>query len=569
MLQTIHQISGITLILSLIFLFFAILCRIKIIINYFKKIPKSLIGINLGLALWGLFFIPKNFSSRDDFGVWFFSESKLPAWGRLLSNIRAPVYYWRTKLLNELFGGVSYEVIANLNFISFIMGSFLIYILVKNIIQNNKAAYAASLFFIINPILFTFNLTEDYAILALFFALLALFFASIQIDSGDNLFLILAMSSALLAAGARIEYIFFPFLLILFYFLFIFKKQNNNKFNLVGLLLFFILMVPRIISTMSMYFGDMGTDPGLNKTITTYKGDPIKYFFKILKSNYGYFGQNLKEAIGLLTNPYDLTLLFFILGLTSLFLLRKKRNAKLKKAIIFFLSSFFFLILFYNYLHTEVGMDAYRYMITIFTPLIISAGIGFGVFLKNKPIIFYFGLHLIFIFSFITCIFPLAVKDNTNLMIDTHLKASTKYNYEDTRREYNKYKKLTYENKITNLLNVKDLNVTTGEKTYFITNGTRNLLLAMPINGSFLPMNTKEDIANLLQRLNEKNISSKDKIYISQSEMGFTSNQIDNYAHVNPEVFEKEMKDIFNIKREIISYNENDHHAFLYEVTKK
>ncbi|MFW6025215.1 MAG: glycosyltransferase family 39 protein [Candidatus Woesearchaeota archaeon] len=566
----IHQISGVTLIASLIVLTLVTLYKIKTIFSYLKKIPKSLLGISLGFSLWGLFFVPKNFSSRGEFGVWFFSEANLQSWGELLRNIRTPIYYWRTKLLSELLGGISYEFIANLNFITFIFGSLLIYIIVKNIIQNDKAAYAASLFFIINPILFTFSFTEDYAILALFFSLLSLFFASIQIDSGDDIFLLLAMASALLSAGSRVEYIFFPFLFILFYFLFIFKKEKSNKLQFGSLLLFLVIIIPRTISTLIMYFGDIGHDPGLSKTAPEYSGNPIKYVFEVLGSNYTYFIKNIREAWGYVTNPYNLTLLFFILGLSSLFLLLKNKNkAKLKKAVVFFLFSFFFLVIFYSYLHAELGMGGYRYRITIFTPLIISAGISFGLFLKNKPIIFYSGLHLIFIISFITTLFPLGIENGSSLMIDEGLKELTQYNYEETRREYNKYKSLTYENKIYNILNKKEPDVPTGERGYFITNGTRNVLHSMPINGNFIAIRSRDELtaSKLAKKLSE--VKEGDKIYVSQSEMGFTSNQIDGYHYVDPDIFEKKIKLLFDIKREIISYQHEGHHAFLYEVVKK
>jgi hypothetical protein len=81
---------------------------------------------------------------------------------------------------------------------------------------------------------------------------------------------------------------------------------------------------------------------------------------------------------------------------------------------------------------------------------------------------------------------------------------------------------------------------------------------------NFLALRDKEDLKKI-----RKQIPSEATIYISQSELGFTSHQIDRYSAINPSTFEEEVKKYFIIEEEFISYQVNDHHVFLYKVKIK
>ena len=559
----IHQLSGLFLVLALLITTFCIIFKWKKIFSYFEEVPKSLLGINVVFLIWGLFAVPKNFSGRGEFGVWMMSRMNLSSWSELLLDVRAPIYHLRNKLFSEILDGISYEFVASLNFLGFFISVILIYILVKNLTKNEKSAYASSLFFLISPIIFTFSLTEDYALLALFFMILSLFFASLRIDSGDSFFLIPAMSSALLAAGSRVEYIFFPYIFILFYLIFI--REKSYKPHLARLLTFILFILPRTVATAGMYFADAQHDVALHGTTYKYEGSPLSYIFEIIIGSSHFFIQNIKDVLPVLSNPYNLTGIFLILGILALFSLffKKKTNPTKNKLVIFLSLQFLFIVFYYSYFHAVGGIRAYRYMVTVITPLIILAGIGFSFLFGKRDVLFYSGLQIITFFVFITVLFPLGFRDNTNLMIDNDLKMFVTHDHDQVRREYYTYKDLEYENKITRLFN-KKFDVSSGENSYFITNSERNLLHSMPVNGNFFPVRSAENLEKIVQL-----IPPESNVYASQSEMGFTSHMIDGYKAADPEEFEKEIKNLFEIEKELVSYEIKGHHAFLYKLNSR
>jgi hypothetical protein len=504
--------------------------------------------------------IPQNFSGRGGFGSWQMSVANHSNWKELLTNVRDPLYLWRMKFFSKLFRGISYDFLSNLNFIGFIVGALLIYIIIKNLTENKKAAYAGSLLYLFNPIIFTFSLTEDYALLALFLMIVAFFFASLYVKSGDKLFLIPTMSSVILSAGSRIEYIFFPFLFLLFYLFFVEKEKGKYKQYYGSLLLFLILIVPRALATIGMYFEDAQSDTALTVNTYTYEGKLIPYIIDVLLGASSFFIKNLKTAFSILLNPYNLNLLLLLIGVIT-FIFSFRQNKKIKKTVFFFAIQFIFLIFYYSYFHAVVGIDAPRYQITILFPLIIISSIGIGFLLKRKTFLYYLFLELLLVFSFITVIFPLTFQDNFNLMVDKNIRYFVSNSA--VLREYEKYDSLTYENRITNLIGSK-IDIRGGENVYYLSNGERNLIHSMPITMNFLALRDKEDLKKI-----RKQIPSEATIYISQSELGFTSHQIDRYSAINPSTFEEEVKKYFIIEEEFISYQVNDHHVFLYKVKIK
>ncbi|MFW6009265.1 MAG: glycosyltransferase family 39 protein [archaeon] len=506
-----------------------------------------------------MFLIPKNFSARSAFGSWQMGMSNLSSWSNLLADVRAPVYLWRTKFLSFLLDGVSYDFIANLNFIGFFIGVFLIYILVKNLTENKKAALASSLFYLLNPIIFFFSLTQDYALPALFFMLLSLCFLSIKIDSEDYFFLLPAFSSALLAAGSRVEYIFFPFLLILF--ILILSKKNELKSNLLYIFLFFLAIIPRTISSLSMYFIDAQHDTFLHARTYNYSKNIFSYVIKVIIGTSDYFLKNIEVAWNVLTNPYNLNLIFLILGVISiLFSIRKDK--KLKKVIFLFSASFLFLIFYYCYFHAVEGIQPYRYTITVLTPLLIVAGIGFGTILKRKEIIYYSLLEILFLFTFITLLFPLTLPNKGEFFIDQELKQNSQN--QPTKNEYLKYKKLSYENNISRLFNT-DFDIEKGENTYFISNGSRHFIHGMPVSGNFIVISSENNLTKFLKR----DFQNEDKIYIIQSELGIRTTKINGFRGISPKIFEEKIKDLFVVKKRFISYYNKGHHVFFFEVKPK
>ncbi len=557
--QVFYQISAIVLIIALTGTLFSIIYKWKEIFSYFKKIPKSLFAITFFFVSWGFFLVPKNFSGRGEFGVWLMSIMNLSDWRSLLMDARAPIYHLRNRFFTDLFGGISYEFIAGLNFFGFFISIFLIYVLVKNFTKNNKAAYACSLFFLANPIIYTFSLTEDYSLLALFFMILSFFFLSIQFDTDDSLFLIPAGASALLATGSRVEYIFLPYLLILFYLFLI--KARSYKVRFTHIFLFLIFLIPRTIPTVGMYFADAQHDVALHGRTYQYEGNPITYMIQIIIGASEFFMNNIGRALQTLSNYQNLTLILIILALFTIFFsLKKEKNDR--RVIFFFFFQFLFLIFYYAFFHAVGGISAYRYMITILTPLIIVAGIGFAYILQKKDLLFYGGLQILIIFSFVTVLFPLAFRDYSNLIVDRQLSHFVNYDHDQVRREYYSYKNLSYENRISGLIQ-NEFDVSVGNNTYFITNGERNLLHAMPVDGQFIAINDVDQLKIVARMIPDNAV-----IYLSQSEMGFTSHMIDGYIAADPENFENELKRIFNVEEVLVSYEVDGHHAFLYRATK-
>ncbi len=559
----IDYISGTILLMGVIVLLvFLFLLRKKIFLEL-KKIPLSLFLINFCFFLYGLFFVPKTFSGRGDFGVWLTSTQNTKNWQEIIANIRCPVYLWRNKLFSEILGGISYEFIVALNFIGFFLSVFLLYLLIRNLTKNEKSAYAGSFFYLISPVVFAFSMTEDYALPALFFSILSLFFASLQIKTKNYLFFFPAIASALLSAGSRIEYIIFPYFLIFFYLLFL-KKEWKKIY--CYLLFFFLLLLPRTISVLGMYFSGAQFDEALHTKTYEYEGNFFSYIYNVITGASSFLEKNITEAVSIITNFRDLTGFFFFLGIISFIILIRKKNFFYRKIAIFFGFHFLFLFFFYNYFHTVGGIGGYRYLITVITPLIILSGIGFGFLLKNKSFLFYFCLQIIFCFVFLTALFPLTFQKHADLFFDNRLKYLITLGRQTAKKEYKEYKKLSYENNISRFLQDKEsFDISRGEKTYFIINGTRTFLHVMPIAGNFICVEKNSDIEKILPL-----ISKKDKVYASQSGIGFTSEQIiDNYKIIDPIVFEEKIFKFFKLEKELVSYKEDKHHIFLYKIEKK
>lgn len=560
--------SGIILVVAGLILLHCIFKKRKELFLNLKEIPGSLIGLHLFFLVWGLFMVVKNFS-RGEFGVWLMSTTNMNTFSSLLSTVRTPVYHFRSKILAEIFGGISYEFISNVNFIGFIIASLLIYRIVFNLVKNKQSAYAASIFFLTSPVMFTFSLIEDYALLALFFMIVSLFFISMSIKEEDSFYVLPAMATALLSAGSRVEYIIFPYLFILLFL--ILSNRKDLKKNILLASGFGLLVIPRTISTVSMYFLDAQQDVALHGTTYEYTGNPITYIMTVIRGSANFFIENMQDSFRILTNPRDLTLLFLILSIMGFFVVLKKESRRIRRVYAFFIFQFIVLVLYYSYFHAVNGIRAYRYLITIITPLMITAGISFGLLTAKRKSVFFGGLQILLIFSFITVLFPLSFRQHSNLILDRRLDHFINSDFEQVRREYYAHKELSYENRVSSIFN-DDFDIKGGSDSYFIINGERSLLHSMPIDGNFIGVSDIERISELADH-----IPKEANIYASQSEMGFTSHRIDGYSNisVDPKKFEDHILDNFIVEKKIISYEIEDrydidhHHAFLFKLKHK
>ncbi len=557
-----HIISGITILISLLGLALSLFIKRRELFSYLRQIPSSLVIISSSLFLWGAFAVPKTFSGRGELGVWLMSKANTFSWLELLTNTRTPVHLWRTRFFSKLFDGVSYDFIVILNFAGFIISGLLIYLIVKNLTENYLSGYAASIFYLFSPLIFIFSLTEDYALPGIFFMILSLFFISIWYKSNNNFYLFPALLSSLLTAGSRTEYIFFPYMLLIFYFML--AKNINWKTHLKHLLIFFFLLITRTIVSVGTYFVDAQSDYALHRETYEYQGNLWEYIIQVLTGTprISLIPDNIISGFSAMTNLNDLTGIFLGLSIIALFSVLIFKKSKSKKTTLFLSLMFFFLFAYYNVLHPD-GITTQRYLIVAVVPLTIIAGIAIGTIVKNKEFLLYLLIFPIIIFTITTVIIPISFHEYANSMVDRNLKFFVFSDADNVRKEHDKYKSLSYENRLSRILS-KETNIEKGERTYFIINGERSFLHTMPINGTFVPIWEKDKLIEI-----EKKITKNDIVYATQSEMGFTSHLIDNYSPVDPALFEKTILEIFELEKIIISYYTEGHHAFLYKMKKR
>lgn len=550
----INLLSSLILVFCLGLFLFILFYKRKELFLELKKVPLFLYITALAVLTWGLL-VPKEFSGRGDFGVWLMGTSNLRSWAELFLNARAPVYFWQTKFLTEFFDGISYEFLANINFIYFIISVFLVYLLIYNLLKSKKIALICSSFYLFSPVALINSLTEDYSVLGISFVIAAFFFASFLINKKDEFYFIAATVSLILAAGARVEYILFFPLFLLFYLLFL--REGYWKAHLNRWAIFLVLAVPRTISAVGMYIADATNDPALHGRIYQYEGNLISYFFRVLKGASGNFLYNIQTGFERFMNIYDLTILLLLLsGLALVFLLHKNQK---RKVVVFFLTSFLFIFFYYSFFHVAAGIRAYRYVAVALFPLSMLAGIGCAHFLKVKKAYFVLiGALIVFVGYFF--MLPVTFGNDPDLIYDYNLQYKIFVEPEQAKEEYNKYKDLSYENRISRLFNDK-FDVFTEEKTIFLSNGDRSILHAMPVNGHFISIkniNYLDDLCNLL--------SSGDLIYVSQSEMGFLFSEVDNFQAIPPQQFEEKVLDLFELEKILISYEKENYHFFLYRM---
>lgn len=560
LLPAINYISGTLSALALIIVLGSVLIKKDVLIKEIKEIPRSFIVAGLGLLFWFIFLVEKSFSGRQDMGVWLFSLPNLNSWIELIPEVRSPIYFWRSRALIEIFDGISYEFLAVFSFATFIASIFLVYLAIKNITENKSAAYLSSLFYAFYPITFTYSMTEDYVLLAIFFAILSLFFASLWIKKRNESYLFPMAASALLSAASRVDYIFFPYLIIFLYILFSENRKEGKFWKTV--LAFIVFFIPRTLSSLGMYLDAAQNDPGLTENLIQYTGNPFSYAIEIAIGFFGSFMINLQDSLRAYLNTSDLSLIFVVLGFLSLVLLFRKIDEKNKKLSFFLLFQFLFLFVFYNFLHPTGGATAPRYQITVMLPLLLLSGIFIGFIFKDKEHFSYLISSTFLVFVFIFLIFPLTFRSYVNLLPDNSLKFDIAYYDEDLFREYNKYRELSYENRISRLTK-SEFDVFKKENTYFLINGDRTFLHSMPINGTFVPIFENQELEEFYE-----NVESGALIYVIQSEIGFTIHHVDGYSPIEPEKFKEKVLDLFELEEILIDYEIDGHNPFLIRVRK-
>ncbi len=560
LLPAINYISGTLSVLALIIVLGSVLIKKDVLIKEIKEIPRSFIVAGLGLLLWFVFLVEKSFSGRQDMGVWLFSLPNMDSWIQLLPEIRAPVYFWRSKALIEIFDGISYEFLAVISFATFIVSIFLVYLTIKNITENKSAAYLSSLFYAFYPITFVYSMTEDYVLLAVFFGIISLFFASLWVKKRDESYLFPMAASALLSAASRVDYVFFPYLIIFLYIL-LSENRKDSKFWKTALV-FIVFFIPRTLSSLGMYLDAAQHDPGLTENLIEYTGNPFSYAVEIAGGFFGSFVINLQNSLRAYLNTSDLSLIFVILGFLSLILIFKKVDKKSKKLVFFLLFQFLFLFIYYNFLHPTGGATAPRYQITVMFPLLLLSGIFIGFIFEGREYFSYLISSALLIFSFIFLIFPLTFRSYVNLLPDNSLKFDIAYYDENLFREYDKYRELSYENRISRIAK-SEFDVFKEENTYFLINGDRTFLHSMPINGTFVPIFENQELEEFYEKA-----ESGALIYVTQSEIGFTIHHVDGYSPINPEKFKEKVLDLFELEEVLIDYEIDEHNAFLMRVRK-
>jgi|GEM_PF-4480209 len=559
-ISTIQVFSGGGLALAVLVVVLCTAFKWRELFGYFKEIPYFIIGTNTALLFWMIFVLPKDFSGRN-FGVWLMSMTNYEGFPEIMGDVRTPVYLWRTKFFSELLGGISYDFLVALNSVTFFLTVFLIYILVYNLTEDKKAAYASSFFYLISPVFILMGVVEEYTLLPIFFLVLSLFFASIQIKTDNNFYLVPALASALLAVGSRVEFIFFPYVFILFYAFFI--KKNFRK-HLLPFLFFATVLIPRTFLSLFKYFWDAQEDYALHGRTYEYGGDLFYYISQVIIGASDFFFESISESLTTLVNLHNLNGVILFFALFSLVILFNKNSTSLqKRSVIFFLFLFLFLLFYYEYFHAVGGVSAHRYMPVVYTPLLFLAGMGVSKLLGSRPFLFYFFVQLLLFFTVITFIIPATSRDHKHLMIDPQIFHEVYRGSLPFQEEYFKHRELSYENRVSRLFK-EDFDVSGGSDVYFISNGTRTYLRVMPVNGVFVSVETPEDWRRVMP-----NIPSGSKVYISQSSIGlFPEHGISFYRAIDPARFqEKALRDL-DLQREILSYEKEGYPIFLYEMKK-
>ena len=562
-MRIIQIISGILIALSIPFLIHSIFKRRKRIREELLDVPPTLLVAAAGLLSWGLFVTPKDFSGRGEFGVWLMGQANLYTPMELLTNLQAPLYMWGVRFFSFVFDGISFVFVANVTTVLFILGGVLIFFVAKNFLNSRRAGYIASFLYLFNPMIYFYSLTEEYVLVAIFFFILALFFASLYLKTEDEFFMLPAILSALLSAGSRFEYIFVLYFIILFYLLF--ASRNNFKSYIKKAALLFLIALPRTIVTAQSYlFNSAQQDVGLFEELHSYDGSLLPYLWGIFVDNYFSMLENLHTVRNLFYFS-DLTGIVLVGGILSviIFAFKKEPNQR-KKTVFFFLFQMISIMIFYNFFDQVDGIMGYRYGIVIIMIATILSAATLDIFTKiAKPISSLFILGFVFssIFMFIL---PLGF-ENYEQIVDPGLRGYVRDASDYTFDEYQKYDNLTYDNRLNRLLGDDEFIIDTKPgNTYFISNADRTLLHVMPVHGRFLAVWEKEEL-----KRHYDNIPEDAKIYVSQSEMGFVSEQPDGYDDLpTPDQFQELVKDNFEIEREIISYEKDGYPFFLYEVSK-
>lgn len=499
-----------------------------------KKIPLWLISFNLGLLFYKLFFIPRIFSRGGDFGIWILGMAKSNTIEQILFSPRSPVYFFIIKLFSKIFGGIDYNFIANFNIILSFINVFSIFLLVWILFKDKIIAIIASLFYAISPIIFVLSQTEDYTNLAIFFSIQALLFAAIYIYKKRISFLWLALAASILAIGSRPEYIVFAVLFILFLWLFV--KKTTRHYLIVVYILFIlplgIIALGHFINNAPMEFPIHGQVIRSDHLISD-----------LITSHYNIFVGNLFKNLSALLNLYTLMGLFLAMAVLIIFF---KIYKEYKQEILFFILYLLIFFLYYAILHNEGMYYDYRYIASLVIPIVILAAVGTKSLFVFKPKLTL--LLLISIVSFsLYATFP-------------NLENKFNFYYYDYYVPNNEI----YEEYLIWRAHRDEIDLQ--EDVNFIANGNRTFFFsAFPIKEkNICCVSTKNELINKI-----RNSRSDRTIYVSQGIWGFGSLRPSYYEVIEANEFEKTIKELLTLDKEIFSYYIEEHHVFLYKMSVK
>ncbi len=413
-----------------------------------KKAPIWLFLLNGALLVYKLFVVPRLYSGRGDFGVFFLGSIRD---NDLLLNTGLPlrpVYYFFVKIFDILFNAANFDTMVNFNILLTFISIFAVFFIVKTLFKEEKIAIAATLFYAFSPISLVISLTEEFTTLAIFFCIQAIFFALFYVVERRYSLLCLAALSSFLAMGSRPEYIIFSFIFLLFLYLFV-KNHCSNYFKfMVGYLL---LVLPLSIAATSQFIDTLKVDDALHITLPR----PDHMLGDTIASHWKFFVANLPANIHSLFNLNTLMGVFIFLSLVFIFFCGRKY----KKEIFFFSFYFVFVLLYYTFLHPDGIYNSCLYISWLIFPLAILAGGGLSL-VRWRPIIIF--LLMLFVSFSLLYTYPTLVFAQKESLFGRH------YSSPDTQKEY--------------LLFKESKNLDLQKNHLFIVNGWRSYLYSeLPI----------------------------------------------------------------------------------------
>jgi len=529
------MIFKMTIFLYLFFLaayFLLVIFNGKKLFLLLKKAPIWLLLINGALLVYKLFIVPRLYSGRGDFGVFFLGSLRD---NDLLLNTGLPlrpVYYFFVKIFDILFNATGFDAMVNFNIWLTFINIFAVFFIVKTLFKEEKIAMAATLFYAFSPISLVISMTEEFTSLAIFFCLQAIFFALLYVVERRYSFFFLAALASFLAMGTRPEYIVFFFIFLLFSYLFV---KDHCSAYLKSITAYCLLAAPFFAAAAALFVDTLKKDDALHITLPR----PDHMIGDAIAGHWNFFITNLPANIHSLLNPNTSMGLFVFLSLIFIFFCGRKY----KKEIFFFSFYFIFILFYYAFGHSDGIYNSCLYISWLVFPLAVLAGGGLSL-IKWQPVVILF-LALFVAFSLVYSYPTLAFAQKEGLFI-------RHYSAPDALKEYSLFKE-----------NVK-LNL---QKNHlFIVNGWRSCLYSeLPIKERPLSLtfslDSEEEMVRIIKKAEAGTI-----FYVYQ---GFW---VRFERTIDPVKFEAVASTLLKKEKEFFSFNRVDGVAgkiFFYQMVKE